>query len=205
VSSIVQAEWPAGRGRGRGLNARLAAVPSTPVHSAVQRVLEAAGRKGVTLEVTVFVESTHTAEEAARAVGSELGQIVKSLVFVTPGDDGEPEPVVCLVSGPNRVDLARLAAVLNRPDVRRATAAEANDLTGFVIGGIPPFGHSRRLRVIMDPDLALYPIVWAAAGIPTAVFPVAPSTLRMLSDAVVAPMTEVRKQPDPPGTPKVRG
>ncbi len=163
----------------------------TPTHAAVRRVIEAADRKGVALEVTVFAESTHTAEEAARAVDAELGQIVKSLVFVTGAGD-DLEPVLCLVSGPNRVDLGRLAAVLNRSDVRRATAAEAHDLTGFVIGGIPPFAHARRARVIMDPDLGRYPVVWAAAGLPTAVFPVPPATLRMLSDAVVAPIAEER-------------
>src|SRR4029077_18943358 len=101
----------------------------------------------------VFDESTHTAEDAAATVDAELGQIVKSLVFVTPGGDGELEPVLCLVSGPNRVDLARLAAVTGSLDVRRATAREAQDLTGFTIGGIPPFGHSRPVRTIMDPDL----------------------------------------------------
>ena len=141
--------------------------------------------------MTVFSESTHTAEDAARAVNVELGQIVKSLVFVTTGEDGSLEPVICLVSGTNRVDLPGLGAVLGRSDVRRASATEANDLTGFVIGGIPPFGHARRVRVIMDPDLGRYPVVWAAAGLPRAVFPVPPATLRMLADAVVAPMTEV--------------
>ena len=190
---------------GSGPNARLAAVPPTVVHPAVRRVLEAAERKGVSLEVTVFAESTHTAAEAARAVGAELGQIVKSLVFVTTADDGELEPVVCLVAGPNRVDLGHLAAILNRSDVRRASAAEANELTGFVIGGIPPIGHARRVRVVMDPDLSLFPVVWAAAGIPTAVFPVAPATLRMLSDAVVAPITEDRPRPDPAGNPQAAG
>ena len=180
-------------------------MPPTVVHAAVRRVLDAAERKGVSLEVTVFSESTHTAAEAARAVGAELGQIVKSLVFVTTADDGELESVVCLVAGPNRVDLGHLAAVLNRPDVRRASAAEANDLTGFVIGGIPPFGHARRVRVVMDPDLSLFPVVWAAAGIPTAVFPVAPATLRMLSDAVVAPITEDRPRPDLAGNPRAAG
>lgn len=144
----------------------------------------------------VFDESTHTAEEAARAVGAELGQIVKSLVFVAPADDGHPEPVLCLVSGPNRVDLGRLAAVLGHPEVRRASAREANDLTGFVIGGIPPFGHVRRVRVVMDPDLGRFPVVWAAAGLPTAVFPVAPAVLRMLSDAFVAPIAEARAGAD---------
>jgi prolyl-tRNA editing enzyme YbaK/EbsC (Cys-tRNA(Pro) deacylase) len=156
-------------------------------------VIDAAARKGVTLAVTAFDESTHTAAEAAAAVGAELGQIVKSLVFVLPTEAGGFEPVVVLVSGPNRVDVARLGAVLGRPDVRRANAREANDLTGFVIGGIPPFGHERRLRVIMDPQLGRFETVWAAAGLPNAVFPVAPSTLRMLADAHVAPIAE-----DPP-------
>ncbi len=178
-------------------DARLAAVPPQANHPAVLRVIEAAQRKGVALEVTVFSESTHTAEDAARAVAVELGQIVKSLVFVTKSDEDELEAVICLVSGPNRVDLPRLGAILGRLDVRRASATEANDLTGFVIGGIPPFGHTRRLRVIMDPDLGRFPVVWAAAGLPRAVFPVAPATLRMLADAVVAPMTEVRAQPGP--------
>lgn len=165
-------------------------MPSDALHPAVQRVIEAARKKGVTLDVTVFSESTHTADDAARAVGVELGQIVKSLVFVTKSDDDVLEAIVCLVSGPNRVDLPRLGAILGRSDVRRASATEANDLTGFVIGGIPPFGHARRLRVIMDPDLGRYPVVWSAAGLPRAVFPSAPATLRMLADATVAPMTE---------------
>ena len=82
-----------------------------PVHPAVQRVVDAAARKGVAIEVHVFDTSTHTAADAARSLGAELGQIVKSLVFVAPADDGGLEPIVCLVSGPNRVDLARLAAV----------------------------------------------------------------------------------------------
>ena len=164
-------------------------MPDAPVHPSIQRVLDAAARKGVTLEVTVFDESTHTAAEAAAAVGADLGQIVKSLVFVVPGGDG-PEPLVCLVAGHNRVDLARLAAVTGAADIRRASAREAHDLTGFAIGGIPPIGHSRPVRVIMDPDLGRYPVVWAAAGLSTAVFPVPPATLRILSNATVAPIAE---------------
>jgi Cys-tRNA(Pro) deacylase len=165
-------------------------VPPTVEHAAVRRVVDAAAKKGVALEITVFSESTHTAADAARAVGAELGQIVKSLVFVSPRDDGDLEPIVCLVSGPNRVDLERLAAIVGRSDVRRATAKEANELTGYSIGGIPPIGHERRLRVFMDPDLGRYEKVWAAAGLPTAVFPVSPGTLRMLADATVAPIAE---------------
>jgi prolyl-tRNA editing enzyme YbaK/EbsC (Cys-tRNA(Pro) deacylase) len=164
-------------------------VPDPLDHPAIRRVTDAAARKGVTIEVKVFNESTHTAAEAAAAVGADLGQIVKSLVFVTDGVEG-PEPIVALVSGPNRVDLARLAAVTGASDVRRATAREANELTGFSIGGIPPIGHTRPTRVVMDPDLGRYQVVWAAAGLPTAVFPVPPATLRTLANATVAPIAE---------------
>jgi prolyl-tRNA editing enzyme YbaK/EbsC (Cys-tRNA(Pro) deacylase) len=175
------------------------------VHPAIERVVQAAARKGVAIQITVFDESTHTAEQAARAVGAELGQIVKSLVFVAPDEPDGPEPIICLVSGANRVDMAQLAAVTGHADIRRASAREANDLTGFVIGGIPPIGHARRLRVIMDPDLGRFPIVWAAAGLPTAVFPVPPGTLRMLADANVVSIAEARPSNPPAdvaGTPE---
>ena len=171
-------------------------MPDQPSHAAVRRVLDAAQRKGIELEISSFAESTHTAEEAAAALGAELGQIVKSLVFVVPNEAGELEPVLCLVSGVNRVDMARLGAATGAPAIRRATAREANDLTGFTIGGIPPIGHARTLRVIMDPDLGRYATVWAAAGLPTAVFPVPPATLRMLSNAEVTPLAEVVRQAD---------
>ena len=169
-------------------------MPDLP--ESIQRVLDAAAKKGVTLEIHTYDESTHTADDAARAVGAELGQIVKSLVFAAPAADGSLEPIVCLVSGPNRVDLARLAAVTGQPEIRRATAAEARELTGFTIGGIPPFGHSRPIRVIMDPDLGRFRVVWAAAGTGTAVFPVPPATLRMLANAHVAPIAESRREAD---------
>lgn len=171
-------------------------MPDTPHPAPIQRVVDAAARKGVALDVHVFSESTHTAEEAAAAVGAELGQIVKSLVFVAPGADGALEPLLCLVSGPNRVDLARLAAVTGEADVRRANASEARELTGFTIGGIPPIGHVQPVRVVMDPDLGRFQVVWAAAGTATAVFPVPPATLRMLSNAHVAPICEERRPAD---------
>jgi prolyl-tRNA editing enzyme YbaK/EbsC (Cys-tRNA(Pro) deacylase) len=150
-------------------------------------VLEAAARKGVSLHIQTFPETTHTAEDAARAVGAELGQIVKSLIFVAPTDDGL-DPILALVSGANRVDLGRLAAVVGAHGVRPATAREADELTGFVIGGIPPIGHARPMRVVMDPDLGRFQQVWAAAGTQNAVFMVPPGTLRMISNAIVAPI-----------------
>ena len=171
----------------------------TTTHPSVQRVVSAAARKGVTIDVVAFDESTHTATEAAAAVGAELGQIVKSLVFAIPTNGGV-EPVLCLVAGHNRVDLERLAAVLQAPDIRRATAREARELTGFSIGGIPPIGFDRPIRVVMDPDLGRYPEVWAAAGLETTVFAVPPATLRMLADATVVPIAE-SVVPEPTASP----
>lgn len=171
-------------------------MPHPTDHPSVHRVLDAAIRKGVTLDVIAFEESTHTAQEAADAVGAELGQIVKSLVFVAPREDGGLEPIVCLVSGRSRVDVARLAAVTGESEIRRATAREAYELTGFAIGGIPPIGFERPIRVIMDPDLGRYRTVWAAAGLATAVFEVPPATLRILSNASAAPITEVQRAAD---------
>jgi len=109
---------------------------------------------------------------------------------VAPDEAGGLIPFVVLTSGANRVDIGRLAAVVGESGVRRATAREANELTGFPIGGIPPIGHQRPIRVVMDPDLGRYQIVWAAAGTPTAVFAVPPGTLRSLANATVAPIAE---------------
>jgi len=173
-------------------DARLADVPEIP--AATQRVIDAAARKGVELEVTFFEQSTHTAEEAARAVGATIGQIVKSIVFVSDSIDG-PEPYLVLVSGANTVDEALLSAVLTGPRLRRSTAEEARTMTGFSIGGIPPFGHRRPIRTVMDPDLSRYNVVWAAAGTPNAVFPVAPATLRVLANAVVTAVSASSSTP----------
>jgi prolyl-tRNA editing enzyme YbaK/EbsC (Cys-tRNA(Pro) deacylase) len=159
-------------------------------HPAHRRVLEAAARKGVALDIVTFPESTHTAEEAARAVEAELGQIVKSLVFVGRDDEGNPEPYVALVGGADRVDVGRLAAVVGQAEIRRASATEARELTGFTIGGIPPIGHARPAKIVMDPELGRFPTVWAAAGTPNAVFEVPPATLRNLSNATVAPIAD---------------
>jgi prolyl-tRNA editing enzyme YbaK/EbsC (Cys-tRNA(Pro) deacylase) len=187
----------------RGADARLAAVPASvdpeKLDPAVRRVVEAAARKGVELQVVVLDETTHTAEDAARALGVELGQIVKSLVFVAPREEAGHEPVVCLVSGTNRVDVGRLAAVAGEPGIRRATAREARDLTGYSIGGIPPVGHPTAVRVVMDPDLGRYPVVWAAAGQDRAVFPVAPAALRALTNAIVAPIADESARSGAPG------
>jgi prolyl-tRNA editing enzyme YbaK/EbsC (Cys-tRNA(Pro) deacylase) len=148
------------------------------VSRSVDRFRAAAEALGLTLEVREFPEGTRTAVDAARAVGCDVGQIVKSLVFVAGG-----EPVLALVSGPNRADIERLAALAGGAQVRRADAEEARRATGYAIGGTPPFGHPSRLRVFLDRDLLGYDEVWAAAGTPRAVFPISPDELVRASGA----------------------
>jgi prolyl-tRNA editing enzyme YbaK/EbsC (Cys-tRNA(Pro) deacylase) len=155
---------------------------------AIQRVVRVAERKGVALRIVSVHGAARTAEEAAASVGADLGAIVKSIVFVAPRPDGRLVPIVCLVSGRNQVDTARLAAVVGESSVRRASPREARLLTGFSVGGIPPVGFGRDVRVVMDPDLDRHQVVWAAAGTDDAVFAVAPATLRALANAFVAPI-----------------
>jgi prolyl-tRNA editing enzyme YbaK/EbsC (Cys-tRNA(Pro) deacylase) len=180
-----------------GPDARLGRVPQLS-HPAHERVRAAAAQRGVDIEIVTFDDSTHTAEEAATAIGVEVGQIVKSLVFVAPvalaGEDSGVEPIIALVRGIDRVDIGKLGSVTGKARIRRATAREADDATGYSIGGIPPIGHRQRIPVVMDQALDAYPEVWAAAGTPTAVFAIAPATLAMLSDALVAPCAEDRAQ-----------
>jgi prolyl-tRNA editing enzyme YbaK/EbsC (Cys-tRNA(Pro) deacylase) len=136
------------------------------------------------VSVRRFPQGTRTAEDAARAIGCVVGQIVKSLVFVA----GE-QPVVALVSGANRVDERRLGTLAGEP-VRKADAEAARTATGYAIGGVPPFGHATDVPVYMDRDLMAYAIVWAAAGRPDSVFEIEPERLRELSNAMVVDLKQ---------------
>jgi Cys-tRNA(Pro) deacylase len=155
------------------------------MHPNVDRVVAAAREAGLELEIQRFPAGTRTAADAARAVGCEVGQIVKSLVFVADGG-----PVVALVSGANRADLGRLAAAVGAERVRRADGDEARGATGYAIGGVPPFGHARPLDVVVDIALMTHPKVWAAAGLPDAVFAIAPDDLVRVSHGRVAELAE---------------
>jgi Cys-tRNA(Pro) deacylase len=157
------------------------------MHPNVSRVADAARGAGVDLEIRRFPEGTRTAEDAARAIGCEVGQIVKSLVFMADG-----RPVVVLISGADRVDTELLAAATGASTTRRATGDEARSATGYAIGGVPPFGHAEPLTVLVDPHLLAHDTVWAAAGLPDAVFPIEPSALVKASGAQVAELAEAR-------------
>jgi prolyl-tRNA editing enzyme YbaK/EbsC (Cys-tRNA(Pro) deacylase) len=144
-------------------------------------VREFAASRGVAIEVRRFSATTRTAEDAAREIGTEVERIVKSLVFVAGA-----KPVLVLCSGRRRVDESLLASVLGVPAVRRANADTAKAATGFAIGGVPPFAHATECTVIADQALLEYDVVWAAAGLPDAVFPIAPNDLVRVAGARVA-------------------
>ncbi len=152
------------------------------MHPSARKVADAALGCGLTIEVVEFDETTRTAPDAANAIGCQVAQIVKSLIFIANG-----EPVVALVSGANRLDERKLAALrgIGRKKVKRPDADTAKTITGFSIGGVPPFGHASALPVYVDEDLTRFDVVWAAAGTPFAVFAITPDDLVQASHGTV--------------------
>jgi prolyl-tRNA editing enzyme YbaK/EbsC (Cys-tRNA(Pro) deacylase) len=146
---------------------------------AAQRVQDALTAAGLDSTVRHMPKSTRTAEEAAAACGCQVGQIVKSLIF-RGAESGRP--YLLLVSGANRVDenaaAAEVGEALVRPD-----APFVREATGFAIGGIPPLGHATQLATFIDEALFGYDVIWAAAGTPDAVFPIAPERLAEAASA----------------------
>ena len=151
--------------------------------AAVQRVMQALAAAGVEAEVRSVPAGARTAQDAAAAVGVEVGQIVKSLVFARPRSG---RALLVLVSGANRADEALLAREAGEA-VGRADADYVRRSTGFSIGGVPPLGHPEALETLIDSDLLRYACVWAAAGTPNDVFAIAPDDLvRATGGRVVA-------------------
>ena len=149
--------------------------------ASAERVRAAAIALGLTIAVRQMAESTRTAEEAAAACGVTVGQIVKSLVFLGATSR---TPYLLLVSGANRVNEKGVAAHLGEK-LKRPDADAVRALTGYAIGGIPPFGHDTKLATYFDRDLLAYDVIWAAAGTPKAVFRTEPASLRDATGAVV--------------------
>jgi Cys-tRNA(Pro) deacylase len=147
---------------------------------AVERFTTRAAELGVEVRVTEFPQGTRTAADAAAAIGCQVAQIVKSLVF-----DADGEPVLALTSGANRVDERKLAAHLGVDRIRKGDADQVRTATGYAIGGTPPFGHDSAITVVCDRDLTAHDKIWAAAGTPTTVFPLTPDTLLSVTGAKV--------------------
>jgi Cys-tRNA(Pro) deacylase len=151
----------------------------------------AAGRSlDLELDVREFPEGTRTAADAARAIGCQVDQIVKSLVFVA-----DTNPVLVLTSGGNRVDVVKVGKRQGASAVRKADAAEVHAATGYAIGGTPPFGLARDLPVLIDRHLTGFQLVWAAAGTPHHVFPIAPADLVRATGGQVADITLAKDDP----------
>ena len=148
------------------------------MHPTAQRFQDRLRELGLEAEVQELADSTRTAQEAADAVGVEVGQIVKSLVFVD-----EVGPVLCLCAGDRRVDTDKLGQ-----NARQAKGNEVREATGFAIGGVPPIGHDRPVRTVIDASLRRFETVWCAGGTPHAVFPVATEAL-----IAAAPDAQVRE------------
>lgn len=149
----------------------------------IERLLAERGLGG---RVRAMPDSTRTAADAAAAVGAEVGQIAKSLVFRTRR---EGMPVLAVVSGANRLDEAKLAAAIGEP-VERADAGYTRSVTGFVIGGVPPLGHLQAIPTYIDADLRRFGRIWAAAGTPHAVFPLTPDELVLITSGRVVALRQ---------------
>lgn len=152
---------------------------SHPNVAAVREALAAAG--GAVPEVVILDEAVHTAAAAAAALGIEAGQIANSLIF-----DADGEPLLVLTSGAHRVDTAKVAAGLGVGKLRRATPEFVREHTGQAIGGVAPVGHPEPVRTLVDTALARYDVVWAAGGVPRAVFPISYAELVRVTDGTPA-------------------
>ncbi|EAR50863.1 hypothetical protein OG2516_00130 [Oceanicola granulosus HTCC2516] len=148
----------------------------------VTAALRAAGLADVVVEMD---SETRTAQQAADAAGCALDQIAKSIVF---RGEASGEPVLFLTAGGNKVDPARAAEVAGEP-LGKADAALIRARTGFAIGGVAPVGHLAPIPTFWDPRLSDFPLIYAAAGTPRHIFPVAPDDLLRVTAATVADFT----------------
>ena len=154
---------------------------SEKLKSSAQRVQEALQDHGLTCEVVQMQDTTRSAEDAALAVGCEVGQIVKSLVF--EGKQSH-QPVLVVTSGANRVNEKTIGQYLAE-SIKMANPEFVREMTGFAIGGVPPVGHRHSLKIFIDEDLLQYEKIWAAAGTPHAVFKLTPDELKKITSGEV--------------------
>lgn len=150
----------------------------------VERVRAALLAAGHPDTIRVFPEGTRSAADAAAAVGCEVAQIAKSIVF-----RAGPRPVLVIASGANRVDMAKVAAATGLA-VKRADGTWVREQTGFAIGGVAPLGHLTPPVVLVDEDLSAFDRVWAAAGSPMHVFETTPAELLRISGGTAVTVRE---------------
>jgi len=153
--------------------------------SSAQKVQQALNAIGMQLEVVELPDSTRTSSEAAQAIGCQVGQIAKSIIFQALVSQ---RPIMVIASGPNRVD-EKLITQLVGESIGKADADFVRQHTGFVIGGVPPVGHAEPVETFIDLDLMQYPEIWAAAGTPHAVFRLTPGELLRMTGGRLVQVT----------------
>ena len=162
----------------------MAGMPMHPSAQAVQDALDAAGARtatGAPARLVVLPAGVHTAAAAAEALGIEVGQIANSLIF-----DADGEPLLVLTSGAHRADPAKLRAVTGASSVKRATPEFVRLHTSQPIGGVAPLGHPKPVRTVVDERLRQYDELWAAGGVPQAVYPITYAELVRITDGTPA-------------------
>jgi len=147
----------------------------------VQKVREALKALGFSNDVMELESTTRTSAEAAQAVGCQVEQIAKSIVFRSKHTD---KPILVIASGPNRINEKKIEELISEP-LGKADANFVREKTGFVIGGVPPVGHLEKIEIFIDEDLLKYDEIWAAAGTPNAVFKLTPSGLVKMTEGRV--------------------
>ncbi|MGP4010907.1 YbaK/EbsC family protein [Streptomyces sp. 4N124] len=161
------------------------ATESSGAHPRFAEALQQLGLGELHSRIRRFPDATRTAAEAAAAIGCELSQICKSLIFAADG-----VPVLVLMDGASRVDVELVRRELGAEKVTRAKADVVRETTGYAIGGVPPFGHRTKTRVLADGSLLDHDLVWAAAGTPHTVFPMDPKTLIAHAGATLVDVRE---------------
>ena len=146
-----------------------------------QSVQNALDKKGIQTKVVELPASTRTAQDAAQAIGCQIDQIVKSLIFKTKDSN---TPILVLASGPNRVNESMVESVVGEK-ITKADADFTREVTGFAIGGIPPIGHKKIIKTFIDEDLMKFKELWAAAGTPNAVFCLKNNDLQSLTNGII--------------------
>lgn len=154
---------------------------SNTLSPSAQKVQDALKALGFPNTVNELQFTTRTSAEAAQAVGCQIGQIAKSIIFRRKPTD---KPILVIASGPNRVNEKRIEELISEP-LGKAEANFVRQKTGFVIGGVPPIGHLEKMEIFIDEDLLNYEEIWAAAGTPNAVFKLTPSDLVKMTDGRV--------------------
>ncbi len=153
-----------------------------PLSASAKKVQDALLARGFSNKVVEFEQPTRSAAEAAAAVGCQVADIAKSILFKAAVSG---RPILVIASGANRIDERKVAAAIGEP-VEKADAAFVRTATGYAIGGVPPVGHAQAVVILIDRDLLARQNLWAAAGTPNAVFPVTPDELLRLTGGQVA-------------------